>query len=97
MASTTVVPGTRSTVELALRGRRVDVRGRAFQATLLLTLLLALGFLVVLLLWSTWQTAYPVFQERGLVRHEQPLRPARPRGRVAGDRRVAASSSASSP
>ena len=63
MASTAVA-GTRSTVELALRGRRVDVRGRAFQAMLLLTLLLALGFLVILL-WSTWSTAYPVFQERG--------------------------------
>jgi phosphate transport system permease protein len=63
--ATTVVPGTRSTVELALRGRRADVGGRAFQATLLLTLLLALGFLVVLL-WSTWRQAYPVFQERGL-------------------------------
>jgi phosphate transport system permease protein len=64
MAST-AIPATRSTVELALRGRRTDVRGRLFQAALLLTLLLALGFLVVLL-WSTWQQAYPVFQERGL-------------------------------
>jgi phosphate transport system permease protein len=64
MAVTAVGPA-RSTVELALRGRRADVRGRAFKATLLLTLLLALAFLVVLL-WSTWQTASPVFRERGL-------------------------------
>jgi phosphate transport system permease protein len=63
--ATTVAPGTRGTVELALRGRRADVRGRAFQATLLLTLLLALAFLVVLL-WTTWIRAYPVFQDRGL-------------------------------
>jgi phosphate transport system permease protein len=62
--SVATVEGARSTVELALRGRRADVRGRAFQAALLLTLLLALTFLVVLL-WTTWTRAYPVFQERG--------------------------------
>jgi phosphate transport system permease protein len=60
----TAVGSARSTVELALRGRRADVRGRAFRALLLLTLLLALAFLVVLL-WSTWQTASPVFMDRG--------------------------------
>lgn len=65
MASTVTVGGARSTVELALRGRRADVRGRTFQAALLLTLLLALAFLIILL-WTTWTKAYPVFQERGL-------------------------------
>jgi phosphate transport system permease protein len=64
MATAATVPGTRSTVELALRGRRTDVLGRAFQAALLLTLLLSLGFLVVLL-WTTWSAAAPVFQDRG--------------------------------
>jgi phosphate transport system permease protein len=65
MASTVAVDGTRSTVELALRGKHADVRGRAFQALLLLTLLLSLAVLVVLL-WTTWNTAQPVFAERGM-------------------------------
>lgn len=65
MASAAAVRGTRSTVELALRGRHADVRGRAFQAVLLLTLLLSLAVLVVLL-WTTWNTAQPVFADRGL-------------------------------
>jgi phosphate transport system permease protein len=56
--------GTRRSVELALRGRRIDVRGQAFQAALLLTLIISLGVLVVLL-WTTWNTAQPVFTERG--------------------------------
>ena len=65
MASSVALESTRSTVELALRGKRVDVRGRAFQATLLLTLLLSLAVLLVLLV-TTWNTAQPVFAERGL-------------------------------
>jgi phosphate transport system permease protein len=56
---------TRSTVEMVLRGRRVDVRGRVFHALLLLTLLISLAVLVVLL-WTTWTRAQPVFSERGL-------------------------------
>jgi phosphate transport system permease protein len=65
MASTVALQSTRSTVELALRGKRADVRGRAFQAALLLTLLATIAFLVILL-WTTWTTAQPVFVERGL-------------------------------
>jgi len=65
MASTVALESTRSTVELALRGKRADVRGRAFQAVLLLTLLASMAFLVILL-WTTWTTAQPVFSERGL-------------------------------
>jgi phosphate transport system permease protein len=65
MASTVALQSTRSTVELALRGKRADVRGRAFQAALLLTLLASIAFLVILL-WTTWTTAQPVFAERGL-------------------------------
>jgi phosphate transport system permease protein len=65
MASTVALQSTRSTVELALRGKRADVRGRAFQAALLLTLLATIAFLVILL-WTTWTIAQPVFAERGL-------------------------------
>jgi phosphate transport system permease protein len=54
----------RSSVELALRGRRVDVRGWVFRAVLLLTLLISLAVLIVLI-WTTWTTAQPVFAERG--------------------------------
>jgi phosphate transport system permease protein len=64
MSTIAATDSTRQTVELALRGRRVDVRGRAFQAMLLLTLLISLGVLLVLL-WTTWNTARPVFTERG--------------------------------
>jgi phosphate transport system permease protein len=64
VASTAAVGSARSTVELALRGKRADVRGRAFQAVLLLTLLISLVVLLILL-WTTWTTAAPVFQERG--------------------------------
>jgi phosphate transport system permease protein len=64
MATIAATESTRHTVELALRGRRVDVRGRVFQALLLLTLLISLGVLLVLL-WTTWNTAQPVFAERG--------------------------------
>jgi phosphate transport system permease protein len=64
MSTIAATESTRRTVELALRGRRVDVRGRTFQALLLLTLLISLGVLLVLL-WTTWNTAQPVFTERG--------------------------------
>jgi phosphate transport system permease protein len=63
MSTIAATESTRRTVELALRGRRVDVRGRAFQALLLLTLLISLGVLLVLL-WTTWNTAQPVFTDR---------------------------------
>ena len=64
MSTIAATDSTRRTVELALRGRRVDVRGRTFQALLLLTLLISLGVLLVLL-WTTWNTAQPVFTDRG--------------------------------
>lgn len=56
--------GTRSSVELALSGRRTDVRGRVFEALLLLALLASLGILLVLLV-STLQSAWPVLSTRG--------------------------------
>ena len=64
MSTIAATESTRRRVELALRGRRVDVRGRTFQALLLLTLLISLSVLLVLL-WTTWTTAQPVFTERG--------------------------------
>jgi phosphate transport system permease protein len=51
-------------VRRALRGTRADVRGLAFQAALLLTLLLALAFLVTLIA-DVLGTAIQVFTERG--------------------------------
>ena len=65
MAPTVAVADTRSAVERALRGKRADVSGVAFHAALLLTLVASLGILLVLL-WTTWQKAQPVFAERGL-------------------------------
>ena len=65
MASAVALDSTRAAVELALHGKRADGRGRVFQATLLLTLLISLGILVVLV-WTTWNTAQPVFAERGM-------------------------------
>jgi phosphate transport system permease protein len=64
MSTISATDDTRRAVERALRRRRVDVRGQTFQALLLLTLLISLGFLVVLV-WTTWTTAQPVFTERG--------------------------------
>lgn len=64
MATVVAADATRRSVEEALRGKRVDVRGRAFRLLLLLTLLASLGVLVVLL-WTTWDRAQPVFAERG--------------------------------
>lgn len=64
MSAIAATESTKRAVERALRGRRADVGGRAFQGLLLLTLLISLGVLVVLL-WTTWNTAQPVFAERG--------------------------------
>jgi phosphate transport system permease protein len=61
-----VVPAaTRTTVELALRGQRSDVRGRIFAGALLLTLLLSL-FVLLVLLGSVISDAWPVLSKRGL-------------------------------
>jgi phosphate transport system permease protein len=56
---------TRSTVELALRGRRRDVGGRIFSGALLLTLLMSLLVLLVLL-GSVVRDAWPVLSTRGV-------------------------------
>jgi phosphate transport system permease protein len=56
---------TRSTVELALRGRRHDVGGRIFSGALLLTLLLSLLVLLVLL-GAVIRDAWPVLSARGI-------------------------------
>lgn len=65
MASSTVaLRDTRAAVERALRGKRTEIRGKLFQGALLFTLLAALGILLVLL-WTTWTKAQPVFAERG--------------------------------
>jgi phosphate transport system permease protein len=58
-------PASRSTVELALRGQRNDIRGRLFSATLLLSLLIAL-FVLIVLLGTVLAEAWPVFTDRGL-------------------------------
>ncbi|HEX6399788.1 MAG TPA: phosphate ABC transporter permease PstA [Actinomycetota bacterium] len=61
----TASAASRSTVELALRGQRHDVRGRIFAAALLLTLLVSLAVLIVLL-GSVLAEAWPVLASRGL-------------------------------
>jgi phosphate transport system permease protein len=55
----------RSSVELALRGRRRDLGGRVFSIALLLTLLLSLLILLVLLV-SVISDAMPVLRDRGV-------------------------------
>jgi phosphate transport system permease protein len=60
-----VPAATRTTVELALRGKRRDVRGRIFAGALLLTLLLSL-FVLLVLLGSVISDAWPVLSTRGL-------------------------------
>lgn len=55
----------RSTVELALRGKRRDVGGRIFSGALLLTLLVSLLVLLILLA-SVIADAWPVLSERGV-------------------------------
>ncbi len=58
------VAAARSTVELGLRSRTKDVRGRLLRTGLLLTLLSSLAVLVVLLVTTT-AGAWPVFADRG--------------------------------
>jgi phosphate transport system permease protein len=61
-----VVPAaSRTTVELALRGQRSDVKGRLFAGALLLTLLLSLLVLLIML-GSVVSDAWAVLSERGL-------------------------------
>ena len=61
-----VVPAaSRSTVELALRGQRSDVKGRLFAGALLLTLLLSL-LVLLMMLGSVVSDAWAVLSERGL-------------------------------
>lgn len=55
---------TRSTVELALRGRKTDVAGRIFSALLLLSLLISL-FVLLVLLATVVVDAWPVLSARG--------------------------------
>jgi len=55
---------TRSTVQLALTGRRSDVSGRVFAALLLLSLVISLAVLLVLL-GSVISDAWPVLSDRG--------------------------------
>ena len=61
---TAVPAASRTTVELALRGQRSDVRGRVFAGVLLLTLLLSLLVLLVLL-GTVIGSAWPVLSARG--------------------------------
>ena len=56
---------SRSTVELALRGRRSDVRERIFAALLLLSLIVSLLVLMILLA-SVVRAAWPVLSDRGI-------------------------------
>jgi phosphate transport system permease protein len=63
--STASTAATQGTVRLALQGRRADVRGRLFQAALLLMLLVSVAVLVALLV-RVVSDAWPVLSERGL-------------------------------
>jgi phosphate transport system permease protein len=63
--SATPISATRTSVELALRGRTRDVRGRLFSGALLLALLLSLVILLTLLI-TIWVDAWPVLRDRGL-------------------------------
>jgi phosphate transport system permease protein len=53
------------TTQNAILGRRADVRGQLFRAGLLLTLILALGVLLILLI-TVIVGAWPVLSERGM-------------------------------
>lgn len=64
MAAARTTAATRESVAEALRGRRTDWAGIGFQAALLLTLILALGILVVLIA-DVLRVGLPVLQERG--------------------------------
>ena len=63
--ATAGLAASRSTVELALRGKRRDVAGRVFSGLLLLSLLVSL-FVLVTLLISVLIDAWPVLSTRGL-------------------------------
>jgi phosphate transport system permease protein len=63
MSSIATTRDVRGSVELALRGKRGDLAGKLFSATLILCLLLALGVLVALLV-STIIDAWPVLSTR---------------------------------
>ncbi len=64
MASIVAADEVRAGVELALRGRKADVRGLLFRMLLVLTLLLSVLALVVLLA-TTLVKAWPVLTDRG--------------------------------
>jgi phosphate transport system permease protein len=64
MAAASPATVTTRSVQAALLGRKADVRGRLFEAALLLTLLISLGVLVVLLT-TVIIDAWPVLAERG--------------------------------
>ena len=58
-------PAAAEMVRSAIRGRRLDLRGRLFQALLLLALLVSLAVLLTLLT-DVVRSAWPVFRERGV-------------------------------
>ncbi|HEV8564971.1 MAG TPA: phosphate ABC transporter permease PstA [Actinomycetota bacterium] len=64
MATAPLPATTRSSVELAIRGRHADVRGMVFEAGLLLCLLASLAILITLLV-SILGDAWPVLSTRG--------------------------------
>jgi len=64
MSATDLVVTREITVDRALRGRRIDVAGVAFQTLLLLCLLVCLFFIIVLV-GTVWSDGWPVIQERG--------------------------------
>lgn len=64
MSAVTAPAAARSSVELALRGKGADVRGRVFEVTLFLSLLVSLAILASLLV-SIVQTGWPVLTDRG--------------------------------
>jgi len=63
MAAIAPAQQVRSTVELALRGKKRDIYGRVFQGALLLSLLLSLAILIVLL-GTALADAWPVLSTR---------------------------------
>jgi phosphate transport system permease protein len=65
MATVVAPSATRASVEEALRGKRVDVRGRLFEIVLLLSLVISFAVLITLIV-SIVSDAIPVFRERGL-------------------------------
>ncbi len=88
MAAASPATATTRSVQAALLGRSADVRGRLFQAALLLTLLISLGVLVVLLT-TVIVDAWPVLAERGAdFVCEQHVEHRESRGRSPGPDRV---------